>query len=51
MKYLLLLIAFLSFLDVSKISLNAINKFNNVKVNTLDDIFEIDKEVRAYCES
>lgn len=41
----------IGFLDVSKISLNAINKFNNVKVNTLDDIFEIDKEVRKYCES
>jgi 1-deoxy-D-xylulose-5-phosphate reductoisomerase len=41
----------IGFLDVSKISLNALNKFNNVKINTLDDIFEIDKEVRAYCES
>jgi len=41
----------IGFLDVSKISLNALNKFNNVKINTLDDIFAIDKEVRAYCES
>ncbi|KAB7886565.1 1-deoxy-D-xylulose-5-phosphate reductoisomerase [Poseidonibacter ostreae] len=41
----------IGFLDVSKISLNALNKFNNVKINTLDDIFAIDKEVRSYCES
>lgn len=41
----------IGFLDVSKISLKALNKFNNVKINTLDDIFAIDKEVRSYCES
>jgi len=41
----------IGFLDVSKITLNALNKFNNVKINTLDDIFSIDKEVRSYCES
>ena len=41
----------IGFLDVSKNSLNAINKFNNIKVSTMDDIFDIDKEVRAYCES
>jgi len=41
----------IGFLDISKISLNALNKFNNVKINTLDDIFAIDKEVRSYCES
>ncbi len=41
----------IGFLDVSRISLNALNKFNNIKINTLDDIFEIDKEVRYYCES
>ena len=41
----------IGFLDVSEISLKALNKFNNVKINTLDDIFAIDKEVRSYCES
>ena len=41
----------IGFLDISKKSLDALNKFNNVKINTLDDIFAIDKEVRAYCES
>lgn len=40
----------IGFLDISRISLNAINKFHNIKVNTLEDIFEIDKEVRKYCE-
>lgn len=41
----------IGFLDVSKITLNALNKFNNVKPKTIEDIFEIDKEVRRYCES
>lgn len=41
----------IGFLDISRKSLDALNKFNNVKINTLDDIFAIDKEVRAYCES
>ena len=38
----------IGFLDVSKTTLDAVNRFNNVKVKTLDDIFEIDKEVRKY---
>ena len=37
------------FLDVSKITLDAINKFNNIKAKSIDDIFLIDKEVRNYC--
>lgn len=41
----------IGFLDVSKISLDAVNKFNYVKPKTIEDIFEIDKEVRKYCES
>lgn len=40
----------IGFLDVSKMTLDAINKFNNIKVNSIDDIFQIDKEVRKYCE-
>ncbi len=39
----------IGFLDISKITLNAINKFNNVKVTSVEEIFEIDKEVRSYC--
>lgn len=41
----------IGFLDVSKMSLDALNRFNNVKPKTLEDIFEIDKEVRNYCGS
>jgi len=41
----------IGFLDVSKITLDAINKFNNVKPKNLEDIFQIDKEVRTYCGS
>ena len=39
----------IGFLDISKISLDAINKFNNVKLNNIDDIFSINEEVRRYC--
>jgi 1-deoxy-D-xylulose-5-phosphate reductoisomerase len=41
----------IGFLDVSKITLDAINKFNKPIINNIDDIYEIDKEVRNYCES
>ena len=39
----------IGFLDISKITLDAINKFNNVKASSIEEIFEIDKEVRSYC--
>ena len=39
----------IGFLDISKMTLNAINKFNSVKPTSIEDIFEIDKEVRKYC--
>jgi 1-deoxy-D-xylulose-5-phosphate reductoisomerase len=38
----------LGFLDISKKTLDAINKFHNTKIEYIDDIFEIDKEVRSY---
>ncbi len=41
----------IGFLDISKITIDALNKFNNISAKNIDDIFEIDKEVRAYCES
>lgn len=39
----------IGFLDVSKIAMKALNKFNNASAKNIDDIFEIDKEVRSYC--
>ncbi|RXJ92183.1 1-deoxy-D-xylulose-5-phosphate reductoisomerase [Malaciobacter molluscorum] len=39
----------IGFLDISKISIDAINKFNNPTINNIDDIFELDKEIRNYC--
>ncbi|MCG3718180.1 1-deoxy-D-xylulose-5-phosphate reductoisomerase [Aliarcobacter butzleri] len=41
----------IGFLDISKITMNAINKFHNANVSSIEDIFQIDKEVREYCES
>lgn len=41
----------IGFLDISKITLDAINKFNNIKITSIEDIFEIDKQVRKYCDS
>jgi 1-deoxy-D-xylulose-5-phosphate reductoisomerase len=41
----------IGFLDISKITLDAVNHFHNVNPSSLEDIFAWDKEVRAYCES
>ena len=41
----------IGFLDISKISLDAINRFNSLKASSIEDIFEIDKEVRKYFDS
>jgi 1-deoxy-D-xylulose-5-phosphate reductoisomerase len=41
----------IGFLDISKIILKAIKKFENIKTNKIDEIFEIKKEVREWCES
>ena len=35
----------IGFLDISKMSLNAMNKYNNVKIKTIDDIYAINDEV------
>ncbi|VAY88012.1 1-deoxy-D-xylulose 5-phosphate reductoisomerase [hydrothermal vent metagenome] len=39
-----------NFLDIANLSIKAINKFNNIKLQTTQDIFEIDKEVRRWCD-
>jgi 1-deoxy-D-xylulose-5-phosphate reductoisomerase len=39
----------IGFLDIAKLSLKAINKFNNTKLNNIDDIFLVNEEVRRYC--
>lgn len=41
----------IGFLDISKISLDAVNRFSNLKASHIDDVFLIDKEVRSYYES
>ncbi|MGJ0336152.1 1-deoxy-D-xylulose-5-phosphate reductoisomerase [Aliarcobacter cryaerophilus] len=41
----------IGFLDISKISLEAISRFNSLKASNIEDIFEIDKEVRRYFDS
>ncbi|XPV68313.1 MAG: 1-deoxy-D-xylulose-5-phosphate reductoisomerase [Halarcobacter sp.] len=41
----------IGFLDISKITMDALNRFHNTSAKNIEDIFEIDKEVRAYCES
>jgi len=35
----------IKFTDISKISLNAINKFHNIKLNNIDDITQINDEI------
>lgn len=41
----------IGFLDIAKISLKAVNKFHNTKLNTIEDIFLVDKEVRSFCDA
>jgi len=38
----------IGFLEIAKKTLDAINKFHSTKIEYIDDIFEIDKEVRRY---
>lgn len=39
----------IAFLDIAAMSLKALEKFNLIHAKSVDEIFEIDKEVRAYC--
>jgi 1-deoxy-D-xylulose-5-phosphate reductoisomerase len=39
----------IKFLDIAKLSLDALNKFHNIKINNLEDIFNADTEIRRYC--
>jgi 1-deoxy-D-xylulose-5-phosphate reductoisomerase len=41
----------ISFLDISRIILKAVKKFESVKLNAIEDIFAVKKEVRKWCES
>jgi 1-deoxy-D-xylulose-5-phosphate reductoisomerase len=38
----------ISFLDISKITIDAYKKFEDIDLLDIDDIFKIDKEVRSY---
>ncbi|NPA82129.1 MAG: 1-deoxy-D-xylulose-5-phosphate reductoisomerase, partial [Epsilonproteobacteria bacterium] len=40
----------ISFSDISKITLKAYEKFSDIILRDIKDIFEIDKEVRRFCE-
>ncbi|MEA2017377.1 MAG: 1-deoxy-D-xylulose-5-phosphate reductoisomerase [Campylobacterota bacterium] len=39
----------IGFLDIAKNTLQAINKFHSTKIDSIDDIFDIDTQVRRYC--
>ncbi len=41
----------IGFLDIAKITMNALEKYGHLKANNIDDIFQIDSEVRSFCES
>ena len=40
----------IGFLDVSKVTINAINKFNNIKINCIEDIYSMNEEVKQYSQ-
>jgi 1-deoxy-D-xylulose-5-phosphate reductoisomerase len=41
----------IDFLSISKIILNSIKTFENIKISGIDEIFEVKTEVRKWCES
>ena len=41
----------ISFLDISRIILEAVKKFESVRLNSIEEIFEVKNEVRKWCES
>jgi 1-deoxy-D-xylulose-5-phosphate reductoisomerase len=38
----------INFLEISKLSLDALNKFHDTQLKTVEDIFEVDKEIRSW---
>jgi len=40
----------IGFLDISKITLDAVERFDNIIINNIDDIFDADLKVRRYYE-
>ncbi len=40
----------IGFMDISKITLNAYEKFSDIKPTRIEDIYEIDREVRRFCK-
>lgn len=41
----------IGFLDISTMAMKALDKFSHIQAKSIDEIFDIDKEVRVYCES
>jgi 1-deoxy-D-xylulose-5-phosphate reductoisomerase len=41
----------IKFLDISRFILKAVKEFEEIEINSIEDIFEIKKEVRKWCES
>ncbi len=41
----------IAFMDVSSMTLNAVNHFHNAHAKSLEEIYALDTEVRSYCES
>ncbi len=39
----------IKFLDISKIILSAVDKFKNITLSSIDDIYKMDKDVRKWC--
>ena len=41
----------ITFMDISSMILKAVEKFDNLKIGSVDEVFEIKKDVRKWCES
>jgi 1-deoxy-D-xylulose-5-phosphate reductoisomerase len=41
----------IGFLDISKTILKAVREFEDIKINSIEEIFDVKREVRKWCES
>ncbi len=41
----------INFPEISKMTIDTVNKYHNFKPSNIEDIFEMDKEIRSYCNA
>ena len=41
----------INFTDISNMAINSMNKFHNIKLKNINDVFEINNEIKSYCNA